>query len=83
MRRQGHRNRHQRQHTPTETKRTRNRSRKIPAKTAYLNLSGKYPVQRDWMVGTTGIEPVIPTVSRRLGPEDAEPEVGLKTLLAI
>src|SRR5215475_3996875 len=30
----------------------------IPAQTAYLNLTGKYTVRKDWMVGTTGIEPV-------------------------
>jgi hypothetical protein len=36
----------------------------IPAQLAYLNLTEKYPVQGDWMVGTTGIEPVTPTMSR-------------------
>jgi hypothetical protein len=26
-----------------------------PAQTAYLNLSEKYPVQKDWVVGTTEV----------------------------
>jgi hypothetical protein len=28
----------------------------IPAQTAYLNLRGKYPVRRDWVVETVDIE---------------------------
>jgi hypothetical protein len=36
----------------------------IPAETHYLASYWKYPVCGDWMVGTTGIEPVTPTMSR-------------------
>ena len=35
----------------------------IPLQTAYLNLTEKHPVRQDWVVGTTGIEPVTPTMS--------------------
>ena len=35
----------------------------IPAQTAYRSLMRKYPVRGDWVVGTTGIEPVTPTMS--------------------
>jgi hypothetical protein len=64
MRRQGTRNRCQRQRTPAGTKKAPRPGAKIPAQTAYLNLMGNYPVRNGWMVGTTGIEPVTPTMSR-------------------
>ena len=35
----------------------------IPAQKAYLNLTGNYPIPKDCVVGTTGIEPVTPTMS--------------------
>jgi hypothetical protein len=36
----------------------------IPAKTPYLASNRKRAVCKGWVVGTTGIEPVTPTMSR-------------------
>jgi len=38
----------------------------IPAQKAYLNLTGNYPIPKDCVVGTTGIEPVTPTMSTKV-----------------
>jgi hypothetical protein len=56
MRRQGTRNRCQRQRTPAGTKKAPRPGAKIPAQTAYLSLMGNYPVRNGWMVETVEIE---------------------------
>jgi hypothetical protein len=57
---QNHRQRHR---TPAETGRRRNGVAEIPAQTAQLNLTGKYPVRKDWVVETKWIETGCPPLS--------------------
>jgi len=50
MRRQGRQNRRQRRLTSAKTRKTSKPIAEIPVQEAYLNPTGNYLVQKDWMV---------------------------------
>jgi hypothetical protein len=59
-------NRRQRQQTSAETKRDQEPVAEIPAQTAYLNLTGKYPVRKDLDGGRTRARTWDPLIKRRM-----------------
>jgi hypothetical protein len=65
MRRQSRQNRRQRQRTPAETIKAEPIA-EIPAQTADLNLTEKYPVRQDWVVADAAERKPVSGVSNSL-----------------
>jgi hypothetical protein len=68
MQRPAPQNHHQRRRTSPRDQNGPEPIAEIPAHTAYLNLTGNYPVRKDWMVGLEWTElptphPVVEPVS--------------------